>query len=62
MVRLIFTTEEFSINDEQPLVQNYMFSPQMYEEITAIRLEDGEKVRFTHNKWEDGAPLWITTN
>ncbi|MFQ3213767.1 MAG: Tol biopolymer transport system component [Marivirga sp.] len=59
---LIFTTEEFGINDEQPLVQPYIFSPQMYGEITAIRLEDGKKVRLTHNKWEDGAPLWITTN
>ncbi len=59
---LIFTTEEFGINDEQPLVQPYIFSPQMYGEITAIRLEDGEKIRLTHNKWEDGAPLWITSN
>ncbi len=59
---LIFTTEEFGINDEQPLVQSYIFSPQMYGEITTIRLEDGKKIRLTHNKWEDGAPLWITTN
>ena len=59
---LIFATEEFGINDEQPLVQRYIFSPQMYGEITAIRLEDGHKVRLTHNKWEDGAPLWITGN
>lgn len=57
---LIFTSEEFGINDEQPLVQPYIFSPQMYGEITAIRLEDGKKIRLTHNKWEDGAPLWIT--
>jgi len=59
---LIFTSEEFGINDEQPLVQPYIFSPQMYGEITAIRLEDGEKIRLTHNKWEDGAPLWISGN
>ena len=59
---LIFTSEEYGINDEQPLVQPYIFSPQMYGEITAIRLEDGYKVRLTHNKWEDGAPLWITSN
>ena len=57
---LIFTTEEYGINDEQPLVQPYIFSPQMYGEITAIRLADGKQVRLTHNKWEDGAPLWIT--
>jgi len=59
---LIFTSEEFGINDEQPLVQTYIFSPQLYGEITAIRLEDGQKVRLTHNKWEDGAPLWINGN
>jgi hypothetical protein len=59
---LIYTTEEFGINDEQPLVQPYIFSPQMYGEITVIRLEDGKKYRLTHNKWEDGAPLWISGN
>ena len=56
---LIYTSEEFGINDEQPLVQPYIFSPQMYGEITAIRLADSTKFRLTHNKWEDGAPLWI---
>ncbi|MGB5227570.1 MAG: hypothetical protein WBN55_04860 [Eudoraea sp.] len=59
---LIYSSEEFGINDEQPLVQPYIFSPQMYGEITAIRLADGEKFRLTHNKWEDGAPLWIKGN
>jgi len=59
---LIYTSEEFGINDEQPLVQPIIFSPQMYGEITAIRLKDGLKFRLTHNKWEDGAPLWITEN
>ncbi|MGB5228332.1 MAG: hypothetical protein WBN55_08715, partial [Eudoraea sp.] len=56
---LIYSSEEFGINDEQPLVQPFIFSPQMYGEITVIRLADGEKFRLTHNKWEDGAPLWI---
>ena len=56
---LIYTSEEFGINDEQPLVQPFIFSPQMYGEIVAIRLSDGEKFRLTHNKWEDGAPLWM---
>lgn len=55
---LIYTTEEYGINDEQPLVQSFIFSPQLYGEITAMRLEDGKKFRLTHNKWEDGAPLW----
>ncbi|NJB69691.1 Tol biopolymer transport system component [Saonia flava] len=59
---LIYTSEEFGINDEQPLIQPYIFSPQMYGEITAIRLADGEKFRLTHNKWEDGAPLWLKEN
>jgi hypothetical protein len=59
---LIYTSEEFGINDEQPLVQPVIFSPQMYGEITVIRLKDGLKFRLTHNKWEDGAPLWITEN
>lgn len=56
---LIYTSEEFGINDEQPLIQHFIFSPQMYGEITAIHLTTGQKVRLTHNKWEDGAPLWI---
>jgi len=59
---LIYSSEEFGINDEQPLVQPFIFSPQMYGEITAIRIVDGEKFRLTHNKWEDGAPLWIKEN
>ena len=56
---LVYTTEEFGINDEQPLVQSYIFSPQMYGEIVALRLSDGKKFRLTHNKWEEGAPLWV---
>ena len=58
---IIYTSEEFGINDEQPIVQSYLFAPQMYGEIVAIRIADGKKVRLTHNKWEDGAPLWIET-
>lgn len=56
---IIFTTEEFGINDEQPLVQSFLFSPQMYGEIVAMRISDGKKVKLTHNKWEEGAPLWV---
>lgn len=56
---IIYTTEEFGINDEQPLVQSFLFSPQMYGEIVAMRLSDGKKVKLTHNKWEEGAPLWV---
>lgn len=55
---IIYTSEEFGIMDEQPLIQPYIFSPQMYGEIVAQRLSDGKKVRISHNKWEDGAPLW----
>ncbi|WP_297336847.1 hypothetical protein [Algoriphagus sp.] len=56
---LIYTTEEYGINDEQPLSQSFIFSPQMYGEIVALRLKDGKKVKLTHNKWEEGAPLWV---
>ncbi len=55
---ITYTTEEFGIQDEQPLVQHLIFAPQMYGEIVAQRLSDGKKVRITHTKWEDGAPLW----
>ena len=56
---LIYTSEEFGISDEQPLVQPYLFNPQMYGEIVAMRLSDKKVFRLTHNKWEDGAPLWL---
>jgi len=56
---VIYTSEDYGIMDEQPLVQNYFFSPQMYGEIVAHRLRDGLKVRLTHNKWEEGAPQWV---
>ncbi len=56
---IIYTTEEFGINDEQPLSQEFFFSPQLYGEIVAKRLDDGQTFRLTHNKWEDGAPLWV---
>jgi Tol biopolymer transport system component len=56
---VIYTTEDFGIMDEQPVVQNYFFSPQMYGEIVALRLLDMKKFRFTHNKWEEGAPQWV---
>jgi len=55
---ITYTTEEFGIQDEQPLVQHLIFAPQMYGEIVAHRLSDGHKIRLTHTKWEDGAPLW----
>jgi len=56
---LIFTSEQGGINDEEPLVQEVFFAPQMYGEIYAYRLSDGYQVRLTHNKWEDGAPFWV---
>ncbi|MDF2156477.1 hypothetical protein [Algoriphagus sp. CAU 1675] len=56
---IIYTTEEYGINDEQPLSQSFMFSPQPYGEIVALRLRDRKKVKLTHNKWEEGAPLWV---
>jgi Tol biopolymer transport system component len=55
---LIYTSGRHGINDEEPLVQSAIFGPQSYGEIYAYRLADGHTVRLTHNKWEDGAPLW----
>jgi hypothetical protein len=39
-------------------VQEVLFNPQMYGEIYAYHLRDRTTVRVTHNKWEDGAPIW----
>lgn len=55
---LIYSSGRFGINDEAPLVQEVIFNPQMYGEIYAYRTSDGRRVRLTHNKWEDGAPVW----
>lgn len=55
---VIYTTEGFGINDEQPLIQGLIFSPQMYGEIVAYHVVTKERIRLTHNKWEDGTPLW----
>jgi Tol biopolymer transport system component len=56
---LIYTSGRHGINDEEPLVQSVIFAPQSYGEIYAHRLSDGLTLRLTHNKWEDGAPLWV---
>lgn len=56
---VIYTTESYGINDEQALIQPIIFSPQMYGEIVAYNLKTKEHVRLTHNKWEDGTPLWV---
>lgn len=55
---IAYSSEEGGINDEEPLVQNVIFGPQIYGEIFAIHISSGKKIRLTHNKWEDGAPLW----
>ena len=55
---LVFASERGGINDEEPLMQELSFMPQMYGEIYAIRLSDLKTVRLTHNKWEDGLPSW----
>jgi hypothetical protein len=46
------------LSDEEPMVQEVVFGPQMYGEIYAYRLSDGLTVRLTHNKWEEGNPFW----
>ena len=56
---VIYTTERYGIADEQPVIMNLFFSPQMYGEIVAQRIANGHIVRLTNNKWEEGAPLWV---
>ena len=56
---LIFTSEQAGINDEEPLVNTVIFSPQIYGELYLCRLKDGKLFRLTNNKWEDGFPSWV---
>lgn len=56
---IIYTTEAYGINDEQALIQPIIFSPQMYGEIVAYHINTKEHFRLTHNKWEEGTPLWV---
>ena len=56
---IIYTTEDYGINDEQAVIQPIIFSPQMYGEIVAYNIQTKERFRLTHNKWEDGTPLWV---
>jgi len=57
---IIYTSGKNGLADEAPLVREVLFNPQMYGEIYAYRRADGRSVRLTHNKWEDGAPVWTT--
>jgi Tol biopolymer transport system component len=56
---IVFTSERGGLSDEEPMVQEVVFGPQMYGEIYAYRLEDGTTIRLTHNKWEEGNPFWV---
>jgi Tol biopolymer transport system component len=56
---IVYTSERAGINDEEPMVQEVVFGPQMYGELFAVRLSDGLNVRLTHNKWEEGNPFWV---
>lgn len=56
---VIYATEGYGINDEQALIQPIIFSPQMYGEIVAYNITTKERFRLTHNKWEEGTPLWV---
>jgi Tol biopolymer transport system component len=56
---LVYTSERGGISDEEPMVQEVVFGPQMYGELFARRLRDGFEVRLTHNKWEEGNPFWL---
>ncbi len=54
---LLFVSQRGGLNDETPLLR-VIFQPQPYGEVYAMRLEDGEVFRLTHNRWEDGPPAW----
>jgi Tol biopolymer transport system component len=56
---IVYTSERGGISDEEPMVQEVVFGPQMYGEIWAHRLADGLEIRLTHNKWEEGNPFWV---
>jgi Tol biopolymer transport system component len=56
---IVYTSERGGINDEEPMVQEVVFGPQMYGELFARRLSDGTEIRLTHNKWEEGNPFWL---
>jgi Tol biopolymer transport system component len=56
---IAYTSEQAGISDEEPMVQEVVFGPQMYGEIFAYRVRDGLNVRLTHNKWEEGNPFWV---
>jgi Tol biopolymer transport system component len=56
---LVFTSAMGGLSDEAPLVQSFVFAPQMYGELYAYRISDGLLVRLTHDKWEDGFPSWV---
>jgi Tol biopolymer transport system component len=54
-----FSSERAGINDEEPVVQEVVFAPQMYGEVFVQRLSDGMTIRVTHNKWEEGTSFWL---
>jgi Tol biopolymer transport system component len=56
---IVYTSERGGISDEEPMVQEVVFGPQMYGELFARRLSDGFEIRLTHNKWEEGNPFWL---
>jgi Tol biopolymer transport system component len=56
---ICYTSERGGINDEEPIVQEVVFAPQMYGDIYLQRLSDGLIIRVTHNKWEDGTVFWL---
>lgn len=57
---LVFTSEQGGINDEEPLINTVIFSPQPYGELYVCRLRDGKIFRLTNNKWEDGFAYWVS--
>jgi hypothetical protein len=56
---LVYTSERGGISDEEPIVQEVVFGPQMDGELFARCLSDGFEVRLKHNEWEEGNPFWL---
>jgi TolB protein len=59
---LVFSSERGGINEEEPLINEILITPQPYGELYAMRFSDGLIVRLTQNKWEDGIPSWAASN
>jgi Tol biopolymer transport system component len=51
---VVFTSNRSHFNDEWALT----WFPQPYGDLWAVSVADGDAIRLTHNKWEDGPSDW----